>query len=117
MYNALLFLKEQLVDNSTITNEVPAENIYPLIAAAKVDINNFMVFSATREGRFTKDKAANYNAEVRVFASNLLEAARISDIVEEELTNHNIIFGNGARATFTEDYKNVYISLIFTFKI
>ena len=117
MYNALLFLKQQLVDNSTITNEIPAANIYPLIASAKVDKNNFMVFSASRDGRFTKDSVSKYNAEVRIFSENLLEAARISDIVEEQLTNHQLIFGTGATPAFTENYDDVYMSLIFTFKI
>ena len=117
MYNALLFLKQQLVDNSTITNEVPAANIYPVLAAAKVNKKNFMVFTASREGKFTKDQVAKYNAEVYVFADNILEAARISDIVEEQLTNNKSIYGQSASVEITEDYEDAFVKLIFTFKI
>jgi len=117
MYNALLFLKQQLVDNSTITNEVPAANIYPLLAASKVDKTNFIVFTVRRDSPFTKDNVAKYNAEVYVFADNILKAAQVSDIVEEQLTNHKRIYGQSASIEITEDYEDAFVKLIFTFKI
>tara|TARA_R100000030_G_scaffold79737_1_gene62636 strand:+ start:195 stop:548 length:354 start_codon:yes stop_codon:yes gene_type:complete len=117
MRNALIFLKDQLTGNSLITDEVPAANIYPLIAASKVPENDFIVFSCERQGRFTKDGLKDYSATVMVFKSNLLEAATVADIIEEQLTNHERIYGETSSAQYSEDFETAYINLTFTFKI
>ena len=117
MLSALTLLATQLTGNALITAQVPAENIYPLIGASKVPPDNFIVFSCGSDQPFTKDSLRQYSGTVMVFKSNLLEAATVADIIEEQLTNHKAIRGNTASAEYSEDFDAAYIQLTFTFKI
>ena len=117
MYSALLFIKKQLTDNIVITAQIPADNMYPLVASAKVDAEDFVVFNVQRSGNFTKDIQQSYTSEIQVFGSDILEAAQKADIIELELTNHNLIRSTFASVELTEDLERAYIKILFTFKI
>ena len=116
MYNALLFIKEQLTDNATITAQIPAANIYPVIASAEV-AGDFVVYNVQREGRYTKDLLSTYSSEIDVFGDDILEATQKADIIELELTNHDKIIGTSASVAYSVDLQKAFVKLIFTFKI
>lgn len=116
MYNALLFIKNILTTTSAITDEIPADNIYPVVASATVT-GDYLVYNITRDNPFTKDALMKYELEVTVFADDILEAAQKADIIETQLTNNKEIFGLGATVEYIEDYKKAFVKLNLTFKI
>ena len=116
MYNALLFIKEQLTDNPIITDEIPASNIYPVIAAAEV-AGDFITYTVGRNTKFTKDGLISYDCDVTIYGDDILEAAQKADIIQTELTNNKSIYGLSASVDYTEDYQRAYIKINLTLKI
>ncbi len=116
MYNALVFIKNILTNTAEITAQIPAANIYPLVASAKVT-GDFVIYTVSRESKFTKDALMEFNCEVTVYADDILEAAQKADIIETQLTNYKEIFGQSATVNYTEDYKKAYIKINLTLKI
>ena len=116
MYNALLFIKEQLTENALITAQISADNIYPIIAAAEVE-GDFITYTVSRDNQFTKDGLTAYTSDIEVFADDVLEAAQKADIVQLQLTTHEKIYGESAGVFYSQDLKRAYVKLIFTFKI
>ncbi len=116
MFTALEFIKDQLITNANIIAEIPAANCYPVIAPVETT-GDFLVFSVDRNSKFTKDSLGEYEAEIQVFSTNIMDAANKADIIELELTNHERIYGLSAGVKYTEDFTRAWINLILTFKI
>ena len=116
MYQAFIFLKNLLTNSAVITAQIPATNIYPIVAAATVQ-GDFIVYKIKRDKPYTKDNLMQYSCEVLIFADDILEAAQKADIVETELTNNNQIYGLSASVDYIEYFKKAYVKLDLTFKI
>lgn len=122
MYNALKFIADELNNNATITAEFPSSsnitgyNIFPGLADGETQ-GDFLVFMVRRISRFSKDSLNRYECEISVFGDSIMEAAQKADIVQTELTNNKIIYGDSANVEITEDQTRAFINLLFTFKL
>lgn len=115
MYSALAFVKDQLTGNSTITDEIAAGNMYPVLASDTVT-GDFLTFSVQSVGVVTKERLSEYSVTINVFGNTILEAAQKGDVISTELVNNSFrLQSEGIQ--YTEDLQRAYINLVFNFKI
>lgn len=115
MEAALQHVYDTLRNSSTVTDEIAAANMFPLVAPIET-AGDFLTFQLESSGKFTKDLVKEYDITINVFCNNLLEAAQKADIIEGVLSNNKFRLRSES-TQYAEDYATAYISLVFNLKL
>jgi hypothetical protein len=116
MINAFIFISETLTQSTLVTDEIPAANIYPVLAPADFE-GDFMTYDAARGGIVTKDQVAEYDVTLNIYCDNVLEAIEKTAVIEGVLIDQKDIRSRGASVEYTESLERAYVQLKLTLKI
>ena len=95
-----------------------AENIYPLYAEAGVE-GLYITYKVDENATATKGGITQDRLTVGVFDSNYLKAAEIADHIKAFVTadkRAGNFFHEATASDYTEDLKEAFVIVIFTFK-
>jgi len=111
---ALLAYIYQQITASSLMASLDADNVYPVVAPVET-AGQFVLYTASRVNRYTKDGLGDYAVSIWVYASNILDAAALSDTLENDLTG-GAFYSEGAVAGYSDDYNKGFIKTEYKLK-
>ncbi len=116
IHQAAIHITSTLNASAAIVAEL-GEDVYWELAEEDTT-HPFLTFSIDNPGAVSKDRLNDYNVQIRIFSRSLSDAARISEIIINELKAASSWRSRGSRSGYSDtSAKEGFIELTFNFKI